>query len=940
MAVSTTINNSNIITPDIYKASAFVDQLKAKYIDVPEETMYLGVYGYLSSIFANLIQNTATIVSDYATEAIPTKAKFEKNIISHALSLGIKNIFAQPAEIDVFLAFTESALENNMTVVTDTSGSTNSVANKIIIDKDAVFYIGNEKQYPYILDYDLIIKRILSADGNFYSYTAQYDMDTEGRNVLSNIVNPYLPALGKIKIENETLIALQLTLRQLYHSTITKEIIVDNPFETKTLTFEFEDQLAYFYVIINEKKQYDQLESDSTLNTNSNVEEIYLEPVYEGLSNYNSNNKFINYMFLDEKTIRLKFNRNSYIPSSNVSITVHIYTTLGSECNFTLSNQYQTIQNLVSSKYSYNALYYVLRSTSDSQYGRDKYSIERLKYFIPKEILSRGSITTYTDLNNYFNTIQTDDCKIYLLQKIHNQIERLFYCYLLMKSNNNVIPTNTITINFKRTDFYLSSQNNFIILPGKAIAQGINENNAKCVTLLNEYQDTLDFENKGFLYTNPLMIVINKNPFYVSYFNINVNYTRQLYFEYINENSILQFVAMQFSVYKDTNAMTSENEFHIEMTFSQNIDIDYDLISFSSDNEISSCLISVFALLYYPSESEGDTIEPFRYIEGTIKNYDINTGVYTFDFCLTTNYRLSKKNTYMYFNTGLKEIKTGNDTSSYLYKNMKIKFFFMVRLDKKYGSTFMNENKVSVNVNNYIPNVNSYTLTNIYSAGDLGVDFYYDYSNIMNSYIELQKDNENNMNFIVSKVPVIRYSWWNYLEDIQDESIKKQRQLEFFKLLDYRRKYIENAITLLEDSFGIDFKFYNTYGKSLMYNIDNTTNIDKINLSLKFEIKFVTKEDQVMLPSITKSIKEYMENINKIDDLHMPNLITEIKNKYESNIVYIKFIKLNNYPSLWQSIYKNPIMSKNEFLESQTVPEFININTTINGDPDIQYVIV
>lgn len=933
---SSTANSTNIINSDIYKVSDFVDQLKAKYIDVPEETMYLGIYGYLSSIFSNLIQNTATIVADYANEAIPTKAKFERNIISHALSLGINNIFAQPAEIDVFLAFSESALSNNMASVTDTSGTITNIVNKIVIDKDAVFYIGTDKQYPYILDYDIIIKRILSSDGSTYSYTAQYDIDKYNSNVLSNIVNPYLPALGKIKIENETLISLRLTLRQMYHSTITKEIIVDNPFETKTLTFEFDDQLAYFYVLVTDKS------STEIVDEEENSKEIYLEPVYEGVSDYSSNNKFINYSFIDEKTIRLKFNRYSYEPKSNVSVTVHIYTTLGSECNFTLSNTYQIIQNLVSSKYSYNALYYVLRSTSDSQYGRDRYSIDKLKQFIPKEALARGSITTYTDLNNYFNTIQTDDCKLYLLQKIHNQIERLFYCYLLMKSNNNVVPTNTINIEFKRSDFYSTSQNNFIILPDQPIFQSLtsSKDTASIVTLSNEYQDTIEYEDKGFLYTNPLMIVINKNPFYVSYFNINVNYTRQLYFEYVNERSTLQFVAMQFSVFREKNLITEENEFHIEMEFSQNIDIDYDLVSYSADQEIDSCLVSVYALLYYQSSSEGDTIEPFRYIEGTIKNYNQSTGVYTFDFCLTTNYRVAKKNTYMHFNTGLREIGTGLMLPSYLYKTMKVKFFFAVKLDKKYGSTFMNEENSLRDLNQYIPDLQGYTLTNIYTAGDLGVDLYYDYSNVMNSYIELSRASDEEMLFTIYRVPVVRYSWWNYLEIESAESAKTLRQVDFFKLLDYRRKYIENALDVLEDSFGIDFKFYNTYGKSNTYNIDNTTNIDRVNLTLKFEIKFLTKEDQIMLPSITRSIKEYIENIDNVDDLHMPNLITEIKNKYESNLIYIKFIELNSYPSLWQSIYKNPEMGQNEFVESQTVPEFINVNTTIEGEPDIQYVIV
>ena len=125
-----------------------------------------------------------------------------------------------------------------------------------------------------------------------------------------------------------------------------------------------------------------------------------------------------------------------------------------------------------------------------------------------------------------------------------------------------------------------------------------------------------------------------------------------------------------------------------------------------------------------------------------------------------------------------------------------------------------------------------------------------------------------------------------------------------------------------------------------MYNIENEENIDRINLSLKFEIKFQMESDKVVLQDITNSIKEYIEDINNISDLHMPNLITYITNIYREHIVYIKFIALNNYDSLYQSIYKNPEMTDDYFVETQTVPEFINVNTLNNDLPDIEFTIV
>ena len=125
-----------------------------------------------------------------------------------------------------------------------------------------------------------------------------------------------------------------------------------------------------------------------------------------------------------------------------------------------------------------------------------------------------------------------------------------------------------------------------------------------------------------------------------------------------------------------------------------------------------------------------------------------------------------------------------------------------------------------------------------------------------------------------------------------------------------------------------------------MYNINNEENIDRINLSLKFEIKFVSNSETVLLDDITLSIKDYIEDLNNITDLHMPNLITYITNVYRDHLVYIKFIRLNNYDSLYQSIYKSPKFTDNYFVETQTVPEFINVNTTSDNKIDIEFEII
>ena len=86
---------SDKISSDIYGLTEFIESIKEKYVDVPENTQAMGIYGYLSEVSTNIMQNSIVMASEYSNEAIPTKAKFEKNIITHALSLGIDTMLLQ-----------------------------------------------------------------------------------------------------------------------------------------------------------------------------------------------------------------------------------------------------------------------------------------------------------------------------------------------------------------------------------------------------------------------------------------------------------------------------------------------------------------------------------------------------------------------------------------------------------------------------------------------------------------------------------------------------------------------------------------------------------------------------------------------------------------------------------------------------------------------------
>ena len=202
----------------------------------------------------------------------------------------------------------------------------------------------------------------------------------------------------------------------------------------------------------------------------------------------------------------------------------------------------------------------------------------------------------------------------------------------------------------------------------------------------------------------------------------------------------------------------------------------------------------------------------------------------------------------------------------------------------------------------------------------------FDYSDIIQSNIKISKNNDSGLTYLIDKVPVIGYSYCISEERIQD----------FILDIERKRLKIEDCLEVLEDNFGIDLKLFNTYGPSKLFTIDDTTQLNRTNLSLTFNIKFnIITETDTLLREIKEDIRSYIEDITQIKDLHIPNLITYITDKYSNYLTYFEFIDFNGYGPGVQHIYR-----KDESLIGK-IPEFLNINTanTENHALDINLIV-
>ena len=473
------LNNASI-----YDLNSFIENIKSKYVEEDDLTLSMGIYGYLGDVNTTMLQNSIVMASEFANEAIPTRAKYNKNIIAHALNLGIDNINAVPAEMDVCIVIPENNLALNL------------FDNKFTWDREIPIMMGKYEMHP---EYDIIITKVDLSDGN-YVYTARYDISNN--NPISSTVdetNPYLAPVARVNNNNEEVIVITCKLRQYEFKHINSSIINTNPILNKITQFEFENQMAGFDVDIS----------------NYDKDTIHLNPVYEGL--YNSSTKtlnYCNYTYLDENRIRLTFNDTSALPNMNTDVQVNLWTCQGASGNFAYKDTVYI--NPSSERFNYDRMTAMVIPISDSEYGIDAKNIDELKKIIPKEALARGSVTNTTDINNFFNSIDysTNKNMMYFFPKMDNPLHRLYYAYMVMTNGYNIIPTNTIPVNCERNDFDNISGNNYILNAGNIISY-----DTEGKVLHSPSSQTLtEINNSKFLYLNPFLCIINKSPLYVSYF--------------------------------------------------------------------------------------------------------------------------------------------------------------------------------------------------------------------------------------------------------------------------------------------------------------------------------------------------------------------------------------------------------------------------------------
>ena len=882
MSTNNTDTSQWNISTDIYDIVSTIDNLKARYIETEDETtLALGIFGFIGDTEAKKIQTNTIIAGELGNEMFPNRAKLDKNIVTHAMYSNITNINAVPAYMTVDIAIKEADLDIYMK------------DNQFIFDRTCPIFVG---EYEFHFDYDIILKRQKKLGTNIYFYNATYDMDDP--NELSNIKSPYLDQPYTANFNNFTYIFFRTVIRQVTIETTEDKLVSGSIIDNKSFTFSFSDQMASFEVYITEKG-----------NTRKLKPYLYGTPIGIDVKD------FCWYLYMSDNDIRIGFDTSSYLPGLNADIKVVAQVTKGSEGNFTYATKDGEEDgfyfDMESELYNYKKITCYASPETDSAYGSDKKSIDELKELIPKMSLSRGYITTETDLNNYFNLINTDENRMQLQKKIDNQLSRIWYSYLLMKNQyGDILPTNTVDIRLKLDEFMIQSgdHNSTWMLPaGTAIKYTKYTDTVEIDGVpteiiswygkpihdeeIPEYYSPEYYETDVYYYRSLYNILLSTDPLYCSYYLTVINSYSYFANEYINDNMFMGFIVT-------TNHMTrkllsDKNSYNFDFKIRQSVTEDFGLYDFDTEEHTNN--MKVFMIV----DKDG---VPYKYFEGTLTYADKTMYDFGWNIEMITDNEFDSDNNIKIINCH--ELGSGLVAPGYFEDNASARIYILGKFDEEYGR---------YTLDTMIPGLEGYSLINIYSVQN-GVDFYNNLTPVMNTRVKHIEDY-----YSVQGVPFVGAHYFN----------KEDNVSYFINELLKKKSYIDHCMTLVENNMDIDFKYFNTYGDSKTYTIgDNEgTPLGHIDITMKFRARLVNPNDVQTKKAIIARIKSEIENLNDSgEDLHIPKLIHDLMEEFKDVAIYIEFMNFND-----NRLGVNHIELK-EIKDIHTVPEFICIRNRLNED--------
>lgn len=864
----------------IYSIKEFaLNEIVPKYFDIENvNLMNVGLIGYVSDLVANMTEDTFNSISTYIREIFPNLAQIPETLYNYAARLQIDDLFATPAQINLVLFVNEKDIIN--------LGEKKESMIEFVIDSDLIIDIEGTQFMP---DYNIII-RAKPYRGD-YIFTAQYNISY--KNSLSNLVNPYIKTT-RITMNGNKYLGLFIKVRQVNKFEKSEQIISNDKINLPTISFEFSDQIANFEVF------YKPLGADNYIQLKKRM--YGTVPLKE---------PFCFYRIKDENKVEISFSirENYFQPEFNSEILINYYTTLGSKGNFP---EYKGTNVTVIPKsdvylYNNNIILFAVPQ-GESHGGSDKLTLEELREKIIELISTSGAYNIENDLQLYFSNYKyKDNNNVFFVKKRDDVLERIFSAFSLFKdSNNDYYPTNTLNMDLYKEDFDLEYEqsNQYILKAGRLFKYGSGAIDKVVCIRDKKLSDDLSTINEPFIFTNPFLMTVSKTPSIIGYYLNSLDTKLPLEYTYVNIDSPVQFICNSIQI--NRNAMLGEDEYTLTINLAPVSPLESPLVD-TKGNDLGKLKV-VLAI-------EEDGVETC-FKEFYLKSYDKASEIYTFETKIKTDdYMTLTQKMRVY---GVKHRHTGKEEISLIPMfNAKLNIHTLYKYDNMVLDHKFN------NISDYI----EYTMTNTYSTSEANFIIPLHIMRSRVKYMPYQYTDPktqkpvNDFYMYISSIPLVG------AEKMKDYTAYSH----FINSVFNQYSYLMEIVDKITNNYGIDLKFYNTYGRSKNFVVGEEGQLlDKTNISIHFKVApAVGAIQEDLIRNLKIFIKNYIEGINNkgYNSIYISNLIQAIENNFP-DVKYLKFVRINNYDSSVQVIEnKNSdlnLLTKEE--RRDYVPEYLTIS--------------
>lgn len=544
----------------------WLDDIAPNYFDMDEVNLYrTGIFGYINEVMATVTEDSWNAINIARREFYPISAQYTQSIYKMAALQELDLPMVSPACCTCILIIPEKDIISKGTLNGDTI--------TYIIDDTLKAPIGS---HTFMLDYPIVI--LAKPNGTKYSYTTHHEI--KYKNSIAASTNKYIQH-KRIKRNGEYFLLLKVKMQQYVVTNEDETVIRQSVIDTYTADFKINGNLTNFEVFYKES---------------DNSETIQLVKQIDG-SNPNTE-PFCNYKLTSDNILTIIFPYNTnFMPAYNSTITVRIYTSEGADGNFpSYKDDFACIME--SEKYPYNNETIIVGiCDGPATGGVDKDDLEAFRQKVIDAYATNKTISTESDLQILFNDRSNNDNNRIVFRKERDDIfQRLFGAFMLLKDEDSqIVPTNTINLNMYPTNFsdYYESAKRFILKPGAIFKYrdkasinntlgNVNSISARDMALdLSMDLDAFEYgENEDFLFTNPFLISVTKDPNVVGYYLNSINESLPFDFSYVNDNSIMQFIVSNLTISR--NAILGNDTYELSLSVSPSSD-DVDLSLFYTD---------------------------------------------------------------------------------------------------------------------------------------------------------------------------------------------------------------------------------------------------------------------------------------------------------------------------------------------------------------------